>query len=336
MDIRRKLQQLPAPDPHAPDRIWQRFEEERSGPAARTLSWPAFGVGSLALALAALAVVVIPEQIEREVGMHAAELTNLEWSDTLHLTFSGHGSATGSGRDIRVDWESGTVKAEVAPGSGTNLEIITEEAEIRVVGTVFDVRRDRMGVTTTVERGTVHVACGDGWEGEVHAAESHTCLPLRPALLMGRADALADQGASVQTQLETLDMGLSRADAGTAEYGGLLVRRMQLHADQGRSDAALADARRYLDAAQPSRRTDVLRRASYLVLAESGCAEAMTWLEPLVQAGTPEDGVLLAECVLADDPQRARDLLEAARDVELEPMWQARVSAALDRLGADR
>ena len=103
------------------------------------------------------------------------------WSPQVRLELDGHGVATGTDRDVVVQWESGTLGVDVVPKSGTSLSVVTEEAVIRVVGTAFEVRRDPLGVTTTVAHGRVAVRCEDGWKGSsrTRAVPTPACRPVR-------------------------------------------------------------------------------------------------------------------------------------------------------------
>ena len=240
-----------------------------------------------------------------------------------------------------MSWEAGTLRAEVEPHTGTGLSVLTEEARVDVVGTVFSVRRDALGVTTWVERGRVAVACTEGWAGELEPDDGpHTCLPVRPALLLGRADALLDAGAPSEEVLEALDLGLERAAEGSAVMGELLARRLEVLGSTERIDEALADADAYL-ALGGSRAIEVRRFAGWLALAQRGCEVALPYLEPLSGAGEPQDRILLAECLVSTEPGRARALLRGALEqltAPPEPIapgaeWVQRAQDALSGLG---
>ncbi|MEQ1508728.1 MAG: FecR domain-containing protein, partial [Myxococcota bacterium] len=203
METREMLERLPDPDPAAMARVWTRFEATRDADgAAQRWGWswklPAAGLALTAVAAATL-LAVLPERA-RTVDLTSAGLH--QWSEQIRLDLDGRGTATGTDQDLVVDWQSGTIRVEVEPHTGTKLSIVTDEGTIRVVGTVFSVRRDPLGVTTTVERGRVAVTCADGWSGEITVDDAHTCLPTRAAALLGRADALIAADAPTSTVLD--------------------------------------------------------------------------------------------------------------------------------------
>lgn len=292
-----------------------------------------FGLAGLAVAAAALLVVVPGRESPRREVLAAVEApVSRAWSDQVQLTVAGHGEIVGIEKDAEILWRSGTVTASVRPKSGNRLAVVTEEARVEVVGTVFSVSRDAMGVRTSVERGRVRVTCKDGWSGEIGPEDGEKlCLPVRPELLMGRADALEERGASVEARMEALDAGLKRADAGTAVAGELLFRRMQLRGETGDLNGSLKDADAYLAGAGP-RAVEVQRYAGWKALAgPGGCEAALPYLSQLELTGSPEDRVLLAECVATDQPQQARTYLEDALP-HLGDGWRQRAERLRDLL----
>ena len=337
MDVRELLHRLPEPDPAGPERVWARYESSRRREPTWRTGAPLWAP-VLAIAAAAAAVLVVwnlPES-QRSIVLdpgssdRAAE-RQLVWSEQVHLTLDGRGTATGTGQDLRIDWASGTLGVEVAPNTGTKVSVVTEEGTVRVVGTVFEVRRDALGVTTAVARGKVEVDCVDGWSGAIGAGERHTCLPARPAGLLGRADALATGGGDPAAVLEALDRGLSQAASGSPVEGELLARRVEARAQAGDVDGALADAERYVAGGHTARRTEVQGVAARLAMGAGGCGRALVWLEPLRTAGTAEDRVMLASCVA--DPAEARTLVLGALaepDARIEPGWRAWAETLVD------
>ncbi|MEZ4237945.1 MAG: hypothetical protein R3F59_17730 [Myxococcota bacterium] len=325
MDVRELLQRLPEPDPAGVDRVWARYRSGRR-PAPRVPLWAPV----IAIAAAAAALLVVNARTEPSrslaLGPGADAEGQLAWSQQVHLTLDGRGTATGTGHDLRIDWESGTIGVEVVPHSGTEVSVVTEEGTVHVVGTVFEVERDALGVTTRVSRGKVEVACRDGWSGALTPGERHTCTPLRPAGLLGRADALADSGAPSGEVLDALDRGLAQVEPGAPVGGELLARRIRVRAEAGDAEGALADADRYLAEGHGSRRLEVLATAGRVALGQGGCGAALRWLEPLRREGTPEDRVILASCLVERDPAAAAALATAALaddDGAMDAGWRA-------------
>ena len=335
MDVKKALKQLPDPNPAGQVRVWDRFERSRAEQRGGLLSGWGLRAGAPSLALlstAALLVVALLPEGERSLVLDAAESGTVAWSEQVDLSFSGTGSVSGTSRDLIVNWEAGTLRAEVEPNTGTGLSVVTEEAEISVVGTVFAVRRDALGVTTWVDRGKVEVRCADGpIQPLVPSDPPLTCLPTRPGMLLGRADALRDQGADAESILEALNRGIQASDGRAPEvHSELLARRMELLSAQGQVDAALEDADAYLAHDEGTGRSDEVRRfAGWLALGQRGCDRAVPYLEGL---HTPRDQILLGECLVDRQPDRARELLEAARRTDLDPEWAARATAGLRAL----
>ncbi|MCB9675868.1 MAG: FecR domain-containing protein [Alphaproteobacteria bacterium] len=331
MDVRSELQKLPPPDPAGEARVWAKYRESRAQPARVRWVVPALGLGLLA---AAAAIAVLPRlgDAPRTVAIDDGAAAE-QWSDVVHLETEGRGEARGTDRDLEIAWESGTITAHVTPNTGTHLAVVTDEARVEVVGTVFSVTRDKLGVRTSVAKGRVKVECTSGESGYVTPEDGErTCLPVRPALLLARADALTDLGADSATVLDTLDRGVAAATPGSLVHGELLVRRMHARGDAGRIDEALADAGAYLGSSETPRAVEVRRYAAWTAMASRGCAVALPHLEPLEKAGNDADRVLLAECVAAPDPTRARALLERALAGSLDETWAERARTDLRAL----
>lgn len=321
MDTKTVLAQLGEPDPAAVERVWTRFQVGRRPRRGR---WP--------LRVAAAAVVaawVAWPQAERAVALDGSTVA---WSDEVSIAAEGQGVVTGTSRDLVIAWDAGRIRAEVTPHTGTSLVVRTEEAEVVVVGTVFTVDRDRLGSTVEVERGRVLVRCRDGWAAEVGPDDPPlTCLPVSAAGLLGRADALVDAGGPPDAVLETLDRGVAAVRDDGPVLDELLVRRMRLHAEAGRVDAALADAERYLAHRSAARTLEVQRFAAWLTLDAYGCEAAVDRLTALHQAGSAEETVLLAECIAEREPETARSMLLGALAM-LDGEWSDRAVHDLSAL----
>ncbi|MEQ1564283.1 MAG: FecR domain-containing protein [Myxococcota bacterium] len=322
MDTRDYLRTLPEPDPAAIPRVWGRFRSTRSAaraPSAWRWWWLA---PTLGVAAAAAALVIGRPEAERSVALTEGSAA---FSDTVQLEVEGRGVIRGTSRDAVITWDAGALTAEVTPNTGTRLSIVTEEATVRVIGTVLSVERDALGVTVGVEHGRVEVQCADGWSGILTDGDPHhTCLPVRPGALLGRADLLHERGAPAAVVLDSVDLGLARAELGSAIEGELLARRIELRADAGSLEGVLSDVDRYLAVAGRPREADVRRIAARLVL-PTGCDRALPYLRPLGRSGTAEDRVVLASCLAASSPAEARQLaLDALRSTEpVDPAWRA-------------
>jgi hypothetical protein len=321
MDVRESLLELPDPPVGGEDRVWARFRRSRMQQPVR---WVAPTVVGLALAAAGLMFALRAEP-HRVLDVQAGTPAEA-WSPTLAFEFDGVGTVTGTSRDVQTRWSSGTLRAEVTPASGTRVAVVTEEARVEVIGTVFSVTRDRLGTTTRVERGQVRVTCQDGQSRSVGPDDGpSTCAPTSPAGLLARADALLDAGADPELVRAALDAGVASSEAGSAVRGELLVRRMSALGAEGRVSEALADAHAYLDGPAP-RAVEVHRYAGWLAWGARDCATARHHLDALGADASAEDRVLLAEC-LTGEVHRARALLDEALP-HLDPTWAERARAA--------
>ena len=342
MDVREELRKLPEPDPAAVDRVWETYQASRR--TRRSGVWFTLGVSGLALAgAAALAVLVTPlilsDAPARTLAIDATSPPSQRWSEQVELDTNGRGVASGTDRNVEIAWESGTITAHVVPKSGTQLAVVTDEARVEVVGTVFSVTRDRLGVSTEVERGEVAVTCADGWTGAVTPETGpHTCLPIRPALLLQRADALDEAGADREDVLDALDRGLAASAEGSFVASELLARRMQVHLAAGRVDEAVRDGQRYLASEHATRAVEVRTNLARTVLTVRGCEAARPWLLPLEAQGAPLDRVLLAECLVASEPVDPERSIRILRDVVtldgVDDSVRSRAQRTLDSLGA--
>jgi len=335
MDIQKELRKMPEPDPEAIDRLRSKFRATRTERMPSKATWIA---PALALAAAATLWVVLPGDAPRELTLNASGATEtLTWSDQVQFEFSGHGTVSGTSQDVTVQWDGGRIAVQVAPNTGTELSIVTDEAIIQVIGTAFTVERDGTGVTIDVTHGRVAVDCVLADSEDAHVTNeigTWTCLPLTAAGMETRADMLKETGASLQERLKIVNRGLEMAEIGTTQHGELLARRVEVLTASD-MPAALADAENYLDAGYTTRKTEMQRSASRLALYQS-CDRAMPHLEALQEVPSTDklamDAVLLAECLAPTEPERARTLLEQAV-AELESDDLQRAQNALDGLG---
>jgi hypothetical protein len=294
--------------------------------------WAALGLGASGFAVAAALLFASTNTppAERELLLSSNSVTSHQWGERVALDVVGTGEVMGTDDNLTVEWESGTLEASVVPHSGVAMSVRTDEALINVVGTVFSVTRDLLGTTVGVDEGRVQVSCEDGWTGILGAEETHICQPTSASGLLGRSEALIDAGAESAVLQDTLDRGIAVAADG-AILGELLVRRMQLNADEGEVDDALHDAERYLRMDETARREQVQRFAGWLALGSKGCDAATPWLSALHESGSGPETVLLAECLSTTNPERARTLLVATLPT-LDETWSDRAVRALSTL----
>lgn len=286
MSVKRALQLLPDPDPRGERRILRRFARTRAERRHRVVH--GLSLASLALAVAVLAWVIWPagpRTLSVAGGPETAE--RILWSDQVDLTVAGSGDIGGTEDDVVVDWRHGLVRVDVEEGA--QLAIQTDEGRVESQGPAKGVRvlRDALGFTTTVEEGSVRVACADGARHVVASgtgpSQPWTCWPTSPARLLGRADALEDRGAPRDKVRATLDHALTGWDGHDegAVWGELLVRRMHVRAELGDVSGALADADAYVGFFG-ARKADVHRFAGALAVeATADCAAALPHLDAI-------------------------------------------------------
>ncbi len=227
----------------------------------------------------------------------------------VHLAYNGgYGELGGTTRSPEIQWIAGQLEVEVEPDRGIQLSVHTEEATVRVIGTVFTVEREDAQTTVGVERGKVEVTCSDGEVVELTAGKDHSCASLSPSKLALRALRLRERGAAPDDVLAVVERGLEHATHGDAAWSHLSVLRMQATADAGDADQALAYAERYLEAGHARRQLDVLRLG--MELHQEPCALAMAHSAVLSSdQAAPADLVSLSDCSSGDD---ARALLVRA------------------------
>jgi len=236
--------------------------------------------GTGVLAVAAAAFMVLPGLGEPQplaASFAAGSSTPVEVAPGVVMTADGAGELSGTETAPRLAWASGAVDVSVEPGAGLDVQVVTDEGVVRVVGTVFRVERDALGTTVSVSRGKVAVECVGGSEQFVTADQSTTCLPTTAAGLLGRARALPSGTASV---LDAVDSGLGlQPDAAIrTELSALRVDHL---ARTGQIDAAISAAASHLAAADSGRRAEVARIGATLAYQRDACASVGPFLSEL-------------------------------------------------------
>lgn len=279
------LRELPAPGPGAEARVARRLARSRGLPEGRRRTsspWLVAGV-SVALAAAGFAVYL---RASTDDGTAPSALGRLDsevaWAgrrlEGIDLTYRGAGEVEGSESAPRIAWQRGTLNVEVTPGLGLDVRVQTREAEIRVVGTGFTVKRDALGTSVEVRHGVVETSCVGEAPVSLRQGDEVTCAPSSPAGLLGRARALQEAGADAALVGASLDRGLaltSLADPVGAELGAMKV---EVLAASGQGAAALESAHALLLAGGGVRGEAVMRLAAELASEQGGCAAAAPWL----------------------------------------------------------
>ena len=208
------------------------------------------------------------------------------------LRVDGTGEVGGTAQAPRIDWTGGALSVEVTPGQGIALTVVTREAVVRVIGTVFTVDRDALGTRVDVSRGKVEVTCSDGPVHALTAGRTATCLPTTAPGLLARANRLKKDGAPARRILEAVEAALPMASG--PFRAELLALQAETLLASGRERQARAAADAYLESGGP-RRLEVLQIAASAALAVDGCAAALPYLHALEEAGAG-DPAQLARC----------------------------------------
>ncbi|MBX2802050.1 MAG: FecR family protein [Myxococcales bacterium] len=302
---------------------------ERLGAQPLASSWrPALAAGALTAALALGSLLLL-------LALRADRPASVEQVQDMALDLDGDGDVLGTEQHREVEWREGTLTASVAPNKGLSLVVRTEEAQVRVVGTAFEVHRAHHATTVTVQRGSVAVGCvGATQELVLQAGHSRRCLPADLASLLTRFTELTAARAPAQLRLATLDRASRMATDDSAVGGELLAHRATLLAEVDRTVEALANAERYLAEGHEARRDEVLSLTAHVAYDRSGCgAEPVLWRAVEALDPGPED-LLLAGCLADRDPEAARTLVEGAAD-QVSGAWLQLARTLQERLSDD-
>lgn len=264
--------------PEAADRLRQRI----GAPPPRRSPW---ALGLPAVAAAALALFALRGPPQPVSG----PLVSGELTRHVALQVDGEGQAAGDTETLDLRWTVGTLDVEVEPDRGVHLQVLTDEATVRVIGTGFRVTRDALGTAIHVRHGRVEAACRGGVAKVLEVGQTLTCAPISPAGQLGRLRRLQEAGAPPEQILAEAERALSGAD-GTV---GSELRSVELDAllALDRKDEALVLAQR-LSAEKGPRTLDHHRVAARLLLGRPGhpdCAGALPHLRALAEAGRLED-----------------------------------------------
>ena len=311
-------------------------QPRRDRPPLRLMSLGLIG----SMAAAALTFTIWPTDdpvpaTPQALALSAESWAELQVHEDVTLGWVGQGELEAEGRAHDIDWKSGRLKVSVTPKQGIDLTVRTPEATVSVVGTVFEVRRDTLGTTVTVERGQVEVICAEQTPLMLTADENtHTCQPTTAVGLLNRAQDLI--ATDPDAAADSVKRGLQQAAPTTDSfaYSGLHYQDARLHRDAGRHAEALHAANASLEGGDP----EWLGKAHTLA-AESGwmlgqCSEAsshLTWLAAHSSANA-EQLFLLAGCVFENDPAAAQKWLENAEDIATDPGLKEKIRSHIERL----
>jgi ferric-dicitrate binding protein FerR (iron transport regulator) len=295
-DVKGWLSSLPTPDSRAVARA-RADARTLAGEPPRASLVPRFAA---AAALACVAVAVWQLGAEPTAPAIALELAPSAEPITagpgVLLAPNGVGAVSGTDKDVVIEWQSGELGVSVEHGEGISLVVHTREAEVRVVGTVFEVDRDVRGTRVRVTRGKVAVQCGGGGDSFlVVPGVDVTCMPLSGAGNLASARSLVAEGAPADEVLAAIVRGLGFSPAGDPVRDELEALRIETLANDGQREAAIAAARAFLATTATLRRAEVARILLRLDYEVAGCAAA----SPIVVrelAASAEDAAILRAC----------------------------------------
>ncbi len=325
------LAELPTAPAGAEARIRARLAERTGG----SVNWGLRAGGIAVVAMAAALLLWLRAPVAPLTEALRAEAWRTE-QPTAHvsLTYLGEGDLAGTAVQPRIEWRSGTLQVEVDPNQGVALTVQTREARVRVIGTGFSVGRTALGTAVRVSHGRVGVDCEDGTSVLLGAGEHQLCLPTSAAGLLGRARALAEQGAAPEDVLAAAERGLA-AGPDAAVRGELEVAQMEAYAADQRWTEAYDLAGRSLASGGGARAEELRHLRAWYGVQAHGCEAATAELRALNAAGeaTAFEQVTLAGCVSASEPAVARGLLQAALVAGVPDAQRPAIQQQLDALG---
>jgi ferric-dicitrate binding protein FerR (iron transport regulator) len=298
-DLKGWLSSLPAPDSRAIARARADAREMANDPPRPISLVPKLAAAAILACAALIALQVGPTHhaAPRAVALElapSAEPTTA--APGVVLTPNGVGTVSGTEKNVVIDWQSGDLGVSVEHGAGIALTVHTREAEVRVVGTIFEVDRDVRGTRVRVTRGKVAVQCGGSGEAFlVVPGVDVTCMPLSGAGNLASARSLVADGSPTDDVLAAIDRGLGFSAEGDPVRDELHALRIETLANDGQREAAIAAARTFLATGATLRRAEVARILLRLDYEIEGCAAATPTLVGEL-ATSPEDAPLLRAC----------------------------------------
>ena len=217
--------------PEAADRLRRRL----GAPAPQGRRWGPL-VAAAALALLGVSWIYGSNQPAPVEG----PLVTGDLTRSVALTVQGEGQASGTSETLDLRWAVGTLDVEVEPGRGIQLQVHTDEATVRVIGTGFRVTRDALGTAVEVRHGRVEATCRGQAPTLLDPGSRLTCAPVSPAGQLGRLRRLQEEGAPAATVLEEAQRALRGTDANGTVRSELQSVQLDALVALDRRDEALA------------------------------------------------------------------------------------------------
>jgi len=221
------------------ERVWDRIQ------APRTRRRPAVWVAT-ALAVAAAAAVWVsasPGAPSLHQTLSSSSPVVSAPTEELQLIANGDGELTGTRQAPRLAWHAGELHVDLTPDRGIDLRVTAPYAEVKVVGTAFDVEVSGLGTTVRVARGRVEVTCEAAAPQPLGSGQAVTCLPTNAPGLLLRATTQLNENIDPNVVLDTVTTALSAPAATPAVRRELQVMHIEL----------LGRVSRYADAARAAR-----------------------------------------------------------------------------------
>jgi len=226
-----------------------------------------------------------------------------------------HGTGTQHGDQPLITWQNGVLELSVDPEARVDVTVQTQEAEVRVLGTVLTVDRDALGTSVRVAHGRVEVTCSGEPTVVVPSGQTEVCVPRTAAGMLGRAEALERDGAPSAKVLAAINRGLKMAQ-GPIE-GELRAFRIQHLIKLGQAKEALKRIEEYHESGTTLRRRQVLAAGVDLAMNRGDCRTATRYLEPLlIEERNVHSLTALAQCT---EGSERRVLLDEALSLATNP-----------------
>jgi len=307
--------------------VRRKAEASATAQAQRPSNKRTWMLAPVALAAAALLVwFLFPTDVTPQTGpLVATGWTDGKAHEHVAFTFLGEGKVISP---HEIQWSDGELRVHVTPEQGIDLRVMTEEAVIRVVGTMFTVVRNAQGTQVTVDKGQVEVTCSAGSAHQLAAGHEERCPRSAAAALGWAVEELGESGSRVLT---IADRGLRLPQEDPAVTAELHMLRARTLLDSEQFPESIAAAEDILSLGETARTADAHHIAARAAVALDDCTTALPHLEALTLSDQSEAVplVLLADCVVRDEPARA---LEALKRIDLEQLPEAQRSSVQDRL----
>lgn len=254
--------------------------------------------------------------------------------DGVLAEVSGRGTAAAAPTGTTVSWVEGSITLDVDPNrvgkADREVRIETEEAVVRVLGTVLTVDRGPFGTEVSVERGVVETTCQGqpGTPEEVRAGERTLCLR-SAGTGIGYLLLLERQGAAPEQRLAVIERALSHEGGLAESHRRLNEERIDVLLELGRHQEAIG----VTSTLPKQERIGRLSLGAQDAMMAGRCGEAAEpWLVALSEAGEVTGTLLLVQCLAESDPARAKALLKAINRATLTPAQAASVEQWEDAL----